>query len=54
MFIVETMMSPQETPRLWQSAECDDIPVMVTMTFNADGHTLYGQMGLAAYRASEP
>ena len=43
LFVVETMMSLQETrAALIAIREISDLPVMVTMTFNEDGRTLYG------------
>lgn len=43
LLIVETMMSLQESrAALIAAKECCDLPVMVTMTFEADGRTLYG------------
>ena len=49
VFIVETMMSLQETrAAVMAIRRVCDIPVMVTMTFNADGHTLYGTDGVTA------
>ncbi len=43
LLVVETMMSLQESrAALIAAKECCDLPVMVTMTFEADGRTLYG------------
>lgn len=43
LLIVETMMSLQESrAALIAAKECCKLPVMVTMTFEADGRTLYG------------
>ena len=43
LLVVETMMSLQESrAALIAARECCDLPVMVTMTFEADGRTLYG------------
>ena len=43
VFVVETMMSLQETrAALLAIRETCDLPIMVTLTFEADGHTLYG------------
>lgn len=43
LLVIETMMSLQETrAALIAAKECCDLPVMVTMTFNEDGRTLYG------------
>lgn len=43
LFVVETMMSLQECrAALLAAKEICDLPVMVTMTFNEDGHTMYG------------
>lgn len=43
VLIVETMMSLQETrAALIAAKETCDLPVLVTMTFEADGRTLYG------------
>lgn len=43
LFVVETMMSLQETrAALIAIKETCDLPVMVSMTFNEDGRTLYG------------
>lgn len=43
LLIVETMMSLQESrAALIAAKECCDLPVMVTMTFESDGRTLYG------------
>ena len=43
LLIVETMMSLQETrAALIAAKEVCDLPVMATMTFEADGRTLYG------------
>lgn len=43
MFIIETMMSLQETrAALIAAKKYPDMPVMVTMTFEANGRTLYG------------
>lgn len=43
LLVVETMMSLQECrAALIAAKETCDLPVMVTMTFNEDGHTMYG------------
>lgn len=43
LLVVETMMSLQESrAALIAAKECCELPVMVTMTFEADGRTLYG------------
>ncbi len=43
VLVVETMMSLQESrAALIAAKECCDLPVMVTMTFESDGRTLYG------------
>lgn len=43
LFVIETMMSLQETrAALIAAKEICDLPVIVTMTFEADGRTLYG------------
>lgn len=43
LLAVETMMSLQESrAALIAAKECSALPVMVTMTFEADGRTLYG------------
>lgn len=43
LFVVETMMSLQETrAALLAAKEICDLPVIVTMTFEADGRSLYG------------
>ena len=43
LLIVETMMSLQECrAALIAAGEVSDLPVMVTLTFEADGRTLYG------------
>ncbi len=43
MIVVETMMSLQESrAALIAAKESCDLPVMVTMTFESDGRTLYG------------
>lgn len=43
LLVVETMMSLQESrAALIAAKETCDLPVMVTMTFEADGRTLYG------------
>lgn len=43
MLVIETMMSLQETrAALIAAKETCDLPVLVTMTFEADGRTLYG------------
>lgn len=43
LFVVETMMSLQESrAAVLAIKETCDLPVMVTMTFNEDGRTLYG------------
>ena len=44
LFVVETMMSLQESRAALIAAKetCPDIPVMVTMTFESDGRSLFG------------
>ncbi len=44
LLVVETMMSLQESRAALIAARetCPDLPVMVTMTFEADGRSLYG------------
>lgn len=43
LFVVETMMSLQETrAAVIAIKEVSELPIMVTMTFNEDGRTLYG------------
>lgn len=43
MLVIETMMSLQETrAALIAAKECCDIPVLCSLTFEADGRTLYG------------
>lgn len=43
LLVIETMMSLQESrAALIAAKECCNLPVMVTMTFEADGRTLYG------------
>lgn len=43
LLIIETMMSLQETrAAILAAKEVCDLPVMVTMTFESDGRTLYG------------
>ena len=45
LLVVETMMSLAESrAALIAAKETCDLPVMVTMTFEADGRTLYGTM----------
>ncbi|MEY8265826.1 homocysteine S-methyltransferase family protein [Lachnospiraceae bacterium 64-25] len=49
LLIVETMMSLQETrAALIAAKEVCDLPVMATLTFEADGRTLYGTDGVSA------
>lgn len=49
LLIVETMMSLQESrAALIAAKEVCDLPVMVTLTFEADGRTLYGTDGITA------
>ncbi len=49
LLIVETMMSLQETrAALIAAKEVCDLPVMVTLTFESDGRTLYGTDGVSA------
>ncbi len=49
LLIVETMMSLQETrAALIAAKETCDLPVMATLTFEADGRTLYGSDGATA------
>ena len=48
-FVVETMMSLQETrAALIAIKECCELPVMVSMSFEKDGRTLYGTDPLTA------
>ena len=43
LFVIETMMSLQETrAALLAAREVSELPVMVTMSFDETGHTLYG------------
>ncbi|MBO5551904.1 MAG: homocysteine S-methyltransferase family protein, partial [Lachnospiraceae bacterium] len=43
LIVVETMMSLQETrAAVIACRECCDLPIMATLTFEADGRTLYG------------
>ncbi len=43
MIVVETMMSLQECrAAVLAVKECSELPVMVTLTFNEDGRTLFG------------
>ncbi|MDO4976563.1 MAG: homocysteine S-methyltransferase family protein [Eubacteriales bacterium] len=43
LFVIETMMSLSETrAALIAIKECSELPVMVSMTFQEDGRTLYG------------
>lgn len=49
LLIVETMMSLQETrAALIAAKEVCELPVMATLTFEADGRTLYGTDGVTA------
>lgn len=49
LLVVETMMSLQESrAALIAAKETCDLPVMVSMTFEADGRTLYGTDALTA------
>ncbi len=49
LLIVETMMSLQETrAALIAAKEVCELPVMVTLTFETDGRTLYGTDGITA------
>lgn len=49
LLVVETMMSLQETrAALIAAKEVCDLPVMATLTFEADGRTLYGTDGVTA------
>ena len=49
LFIIETMMSLQETrAALIACSEVCDLPIMVTMTFEADGRSLYGTDAITA------
>ncbi len=49
LLVVETMMSLQETrAALIAAKETCDLPVLVTMTFESDGRTLYGTDALTA------
>lgn len=49
LLIVETMMSLQESrAALIAAKEVCDLPVMVTLTFETDGRTLYGTDGVTA------
>ncbi|WP_346697670.1 homocysteine S-methyltransferase family protein [Catenibacillus scindens] len=48
-FVIETMMSLNETrAAVLAVKEVTDLPVMVTMTFDANGRTLYGTDGVTA------
>lgn len=48
LLIVETMMSLQETrAALIAAKEVCELPVMATLTFEADGRTLYGTDGVS-------
>ena len=46
LFVVETMMSLQECRAavlaIRETEGCDDIPIVVSLTYNPDGKTLYG------------
>ncbi|MBQ3795002.1 MAG: homocysteine S-methyltransferase family protein [Butyrivibrio sp.] len=49
VLVVETMMSLQECrAALIAAKEVSDLPVMVTLTFEADGRTLYGSDAMAS------
>lgn len=49
LIVIETMMSLQETrAALIAADEVCDLPVMVTLTFEADGKTLYGTDAMTA------
>ncbi len=49
LLVVETMMSLQETrAALIAAKEVSSLPVMITMTFEADGRTLYGTDAVTA------
>lgn len=49
LLIIETMMSLQETrAAVFAAREACDLPIMVTMTFEADGRALYGTDVLTA------
>lgn len=49
LFVVETMMSLQETrAALIAAKETSSLPVLATMTFEADGRTLYGTDAVTA------
>lgn len=49
LLVVETMMSLQESrAALIAAKEVCDLPVMVTLTFESDGRTLYGTDGVTA------
>ncbi len=49
LLVVETMMSLQESrAALIAAKEVSSLPVMVTLTFEADGRTLYGTDGVSA------
>lgn len=50
LFVVETMMSLQESRAALLAAKeiCPDMPVMVTMTFEGDGRSLYGTDAVTA------
>ena len=49
LLVIETMMSLQETrAALIAAKEVCDLPVMVTMTFESDGRTLYGTDAVTA------
>lgn len=54
MFIIETMMSLQETRASLIAAKAyPEMPVMVTMTFEPNGRTLYGTSAETAIRVLE-
>lgn len=49
LLVVETMMSLQETrAALIAAKEVSQLPIMVTLTFESDGRTLYGTDGITA------
>lgn len=49
LLVVETMMSLQECrAALIAAKECTDLPVLVTMTFESDGRSLYGTDAVTA------
>ena len=49
LIVVETMMSLQETrAAIIAAKECSDLPIMATLTFEADGRTLFGTDAVTA------